>query len=140
MRFLKAQYNWRTMYLNSFGFPQQILDDESLEAGHVPEVDEGDAEQGDEEEGVGRAEEVLEAVGLDVGGDEDPRQEGRDVHPRVDPELERGLVHALQQVQEPRLVEHRVQLRHEAEHPETLANVRVQHACEQRTIFFKYMN
>ena len=78
---LKAQYNWRTMYLNSFGFPQQILDDESLEAGHVPEVDEGDAEQGDEEEGVGGAEEVLEAVGLDVGGDEDPRQEGRDVHP-----------------------------------------------------------
>ena len=43
MRFLKAQYNGRTMYLNSFGFPQQILDDESLEAGHVPEVDKGDA-------------------------------------------------------------------------------------------------
>ena len=47
MRFFKAQYNWWTMYLNSFGFPQQILDDESFEAGHVPEVDEGDAEQGD---------------------------------------------------------------------------------------------
>ena len=108
-----------------FLLPQKIFYNQSLEAAQVPEVDEGETEESDKVECVWSVHKVLEAVSLDIAGEENPHKEGRDVNDGVDSELDRILVCVREEVEDPGLVEHGVQLRHETEHAKALAQAGV---------------
>ena len=110
------------MNSNFFWLPQKILDYQSLEAAQVPEIDKGETQECHEEESVGSLNKVLEAVALDVAGEEHPDEEGDNVDHRVYPPLDGVLVSVRDQVEDPGLVEHGVKLGDETEHAKALTN------------------
>ena len=73
---------------------------------------------------------MLEAVALDIAGQQHPDKEGDDVDHRVDSPLGRVLVCVRDQVQDPGLVEHGVKLGDETEHAEALAHAGVDNPAD----------
>ncbi len=107
---------------NFFGFPQNILDHQSLEAAQVPEIYEGETQECHEKESVRCLDKMLKAVALDVAGKKDTDEEGDNVDHRVNPPLEGFLVSVRDEVEDPGLVEHGIKLGNETEHAEALTH------------------
>ena len=107
---------------NFFGFPQKILDHQSLEAAQVPEIDEGETHECHEEEIVRCLDKMLEAVALDVAGKQHTDEESDDVDHGVDPPLDGVLVSVRDEVENPGLIEHGIELGNETEHAKALTH------------------
>ena len=97
--------------LMQFCLPQDVLLHDGLEAGHVPEVEEGEADHAGGEQSVGLRHEQLVADRVEPGHDDHPEEEGEDVDVGVDPVAGGELVHLTDQMEDPGLVEDGVYLR-----------------------------
>ena len=113
----RQHYNANLM---QFCLPQDVLLYDGLEAGHVPEVEEGEADDTGGEQGVGLRHEQLVADRVEPGHDDHPEEEGEDVDVGVDPVAGGELVNLANQMEDPGLVEDGVDLRHQ--NPQTEAH------------------
>ena len=98
------------MTSSNFWFSQNILDDQGLEAGHVPDVDEGHAEEAGGEEDIRQMNKDLEALTMKPGDDENSEEEGGDIDDGIDSVLQGELVCVTDKMEDPGLVEHSVDL------------------------------
>ena len=92
--------------------PQDVLLYDGLEAGHVPEVEECEADDTGGEQSVGLRHEQLVADRVEPGHYDHPEEEGEDVDVGVDPVAGGELVNPANQMEDPGLVEDGVDLRH----------------------------
>ena len=97
---------------------ENVPDKEGFEDGEVPHVDEEDAGAAHGEEEGGLLHEVEEALVVHPEDDEDPQEEGDYVDDGVDPVLQGPGGGESHDVQDPGLVRHSVQLRHQGQHRE----------------------
>ena len=100
--------------------PQDVLLYDGLEAGHVPEVEECEADDTGGEQSVGLRHEQLVADRVEPGHYDHPEEEGEDVDVGVDPVAGGELVNLANQMEDPGLVEDGVDLRHQ--NPQTEAH------------------
>ena len=98
-----------------FRLLHQVGDDKLAEDGDVPEVDKEEAKVAREEEGKGEDAKVEEGLVVHPGNDGHPDGKGRQVDPRVQLELLGCPIDPGNNVDDPGLVEHRVDLSHQAE-------------------------
>ena len=96
-------------------FHQKVGDDKLPKDGDVPEVDKEEAEVTEEEECQGEGVKVEKGLVVHPGNDDHPECKGSQVDPCVQLELVGGPIDAGNDVDDPSLVEHRVDLSDQAE-------------------------
>ena len=111
------------MTSSNFWFSQNILDDQGFEAGHVPDIDEGHTEEAGGEEDIRQMNKDLEALTMKPGDDENSEEEGGDIDDGIDSVLQGELVRVTDKMEDPGLVEHSVDLWHEADDGEPMSEV-----------------
>ena len=99
--------------LLEFRFPEDVFLNDSLEAGHVPEVEESETDHAGGEESVGLRHVKLIADRVKPGHNHHPQEEGGHVDVWVDPVASGELVNVANQMEDPGLVEDSVNLRDE---------------------------
>ena len=114
--------------LLEFWLPQDVLLDDGFEAGHVPQVEEGQTDHAGGEEGVRLGHEELIAFRVEPGHDDHPEEEGEHVDVGVDPVLGGELVNVTNQMEDPGLVEYSVDLWDEDPEAEAHASVGSQYS------------
>ena len=111
------------MTSSKFRFSQNILDDQSFEAGHVPDVDEGHTEEAGCEEDIWLLNKDLEALTMKPGDYENSEEEGGDIDDGIESVLQGELVRVTDKMEDPGLVEHSVDLWHEADDGKPMSKV-----------------
>ena len=89
---------------------EDVPDEESLEDSQVPHVDKEDADAANSVEDAGLVDKVEDALVVHPEDDQDPHEERDDVDVRVDPVLQGERVGVGDDVKDPGLVRHGVQL------------------------------
>ena len=95
-----------------FLFPDDIFDYEGLEDWQVPHVDKEKTKTATSKEDAGIFGEILEGLIVHPENDEDSNEERDNVHIGIDDELQGVVVGVTDDVEDPGLVRHGVQLRH----------------------------
>ena len=93
-----------------FLFPDDIFDYEGLEYWQVPHVDKEKTKTAASKEDAGILGEILEGLIVHPENDEDSYEESENVHIRIDDELQGVVVLLADDVEDPGLVSHSVQL------------------------------
>ena len=109
--------------LMQFCLPQDVFLYDCLEAGHVPQVEEGQTDDAGREQSVGLRHEQLVADRVKPGHDDDPEEEGEDVDVGVDPVAGGELVNITNQMEDPGLVEDGIDLRDQNPESEAHTNL-----------------
>ena len=98
---------------------EDVPDKESLEDSQIPHVDKEDADAANSVEDAGLFDKVKDALVVHPEDDQDPHEERDDVDVRVDPVLQGERAGVGDDVEDPGLVRHGVQLGGQAKHGPT---------------------